>query len=697
MNSLAKLIIAEKPSVAGHIAKALKCSTKQKGFFMGTDYVVTWAYGHLVGLAEATDYNAAYGKWDLAHYPILPNPFKYKVLKGQSHSKYKGNTPKQQLDLIEQLANQPTVTDIIIATDWDREGQVIGDSILNNIKYPSKPVHRLLLNEWTENEIQKGVQNLIPNSQMSQLSDAGFCRQQMDWLIGINFTAAMTLTQGQGHLMNIGRVILPTLKIVYDRAIEQDQFIEQKYHEVHIKLQGIDEPVIFKQNDTTRFDAKQEANKIAKLLKQVGALTINEIETGTEEEYPKLLFNLTGLQAHITSKFPGWTSDKVLSVCQSLYEKQLITYPRTESSYLDESTIGKTKAVFNNLTKGITDPILREQLAFKGGKSIFNNSKVRSHGAIVPTYKYSSDLTPDETLLYTEIMLRFLAKFMPNSIYNTQLLKGTVGNLSLEVKGRSQDTLGWKYLYNQQKVQQVLNPYQVGDVLPIEEVKVVDRVTEKPNDLTEADILRKMEYCGKDSQDPMVLSGYSIGTPATRADTLRKLKNINYVEQKGRFLKITNKGRYVIEHFPIKQLLDLDFTGKIEKELSLIEDGQSTRQSLDATIQKFVSDGVNLMKTIGNRNILGTCPVCGNYIVDGPTGYGCLGYVNGCKVILLKEQIRQSIHIEPTNNFIESLLLYGTISVQVGEGILPHTYTYEIQQDKGLIIKDITNPNIQSF
>ena len=334
-----KVIIAEKPSVAKNIADAFNIKTKKDGFFEGKDYLITWAFGHLFQLYDARDYDERLKSWRMENFPFIPEEFKYKVKCDNVNKNVPDSGVEKQINIIKNLIDREDVDGVISATDQDREGEVISLEIFMylNVK---KPIYRLLLNEWTPDEVKKGMDNLKNNSEMKSLQDAGIGRQLADWIIGINLTSVATLRYkpNDKKILNIGRVLLPTLKIIYDRDKEIENFKATTYYKLLATFKTSDNKEFegtYYENNNEKFEDKSVLDALNDLLKEkLGKIIEKQVEK--KKEYPPFLFNLSNLQGYITSKYKGWTSDKVLKVAQSLYEKKFITYPRTGSRALDE-------------------------------------------------------------------------------------------------------------------------------------------------------------------------------------------------------------------------------------------------------------------------------------------------------------------------------------------------------------------------
>lgn len=667
-----KVVIAEKPSVAKNIADAYKIKNRKDGYFEGEDYLVTWAFGHLLQLFDAKDYDENMIGWKMEKFPFIPENFKYKV-KGDSFNKSivdKGAL--KQINIIKSLIDRNDVDGIISATDFDREGQVISDELFIHFDV-KKPIYRLLLNEWTEDEVKKGMTNLKLNSEMKPLQDAGIGRQMADWIIGINLTSVATLRYGgsgdERKILNIGRVLLPTLKIIYDRDKEIENFKESSYFKLITKFKSKDNiefESLYYENNNEKFEDKKYLDKISENLKgKIGVVVNKEVEK--KKEYPQPLFNLSNLQGYVTSKAKGWTSDKVLKVAQSLYEKKLITYPRTASVVLEESLVDRVKKVLDTVKKGLA---YENQVKFVKSKRVFDSSKVESHSAITPTYVIPKGLSADENLVYNAIRNRFIMQFMPIAEFEETKIVIKVNDKEIKgefiAKGRVEIVKGFRIVEKIDTKDTILPLVEKGDNLDVTEPKV-SKVTKKPpKNHTEKTLLRLMETCGKsfkedkeDSKDEdenqseemmnAILSGFSIGTPATRAETIKKLKDIGYISTKGKNLVSTDLGKSIVEIFPSKELLDLEYTGRLEKTLSDIEKGKFQKEDFLNLIKNFTKESVEKIKKDDSMlhkfkvekpegfEEVGVCPTCGNTVIETEKAFGCVNWRNGCKYTIWKD------------------------------------------------------------
>lgn len=709
-----KVIIAEKPSVARNIADAFNIKKRKDGYFEGEEYLITWAFGHLLQLFDAKDYDENMKGWRMEKFPFIPEVFKYKIKQDSLNRNIIDKGAEKQIKIIKGLIDREDVDGIISATDFDREGQVIADEIFLYFS-EKKPVYRLLLNEWTPDEVKKGMEKLKPNEEMQSLQDAGIGRQWADWIIGINLTSVTTIKYklNDGQILNIGRVLLPTLKIIYDRDKEIENFKSSAYYKLNgtFKTSKNEEfEGTYYENNSEKFEDKKVLDEIKEKIKDKNAEII-EKQTERKKEYPPFLFNLSNLQGYITSKYKGWTSDKVLKVAQSLYEKKFITYPRTGSMALEESLVDRTRNVLEKLKIGLP---YEEQVKFVQNKRVFDNSKVESHSAIVPTYMKPNNLTQDERIVYTAVKNRFIMQFMPIAEFEETKITSKINDKEVKgvfiSKGKVQLVEGWRVVEKIDSKDTILPMVNEKEIVDLVDSKI-NKVTKKPpKKHTEKTLLRVMETCGKsfkedaeeDSEEMMasILSGFSIGTPATRAETIKKLKDVGYITTKGKSLTCTELGRTIVEIFPVKELLDLEYTGRLEKTLSDIERGKVKKEDFLNLIKNFTIEGVKAIKNDDSMakhfkieapegvEVLGKCPNCGNPVIEGERGFGCVNWKNGCKYTIWKnDKYIASFGKQVTSQMVKLLLANGKVGFRNLKSKKGNTFAayfiYEKDEEKG--------------
>lgn len=690
-----KLVLAEKPSVAKTIASFLGAKTRHDGYFEGNGYIVTYAVGHLVGLYDMKDYDKDRysGSWKLSNFPFIPqDKFKFKV----------DSSKKKQFDIVKNLLHRDDIEYVINATDNDREGELISFLIFLLAKN-KKPVKRILVNEWTPEDITRGINNLKDDIDMRNLQAAGYTRLITDWLIGINFTSVATLKYGNGKLLNIGRVILPTVKLIYDRDMEISNFIPKTYYEIegNFKSKNGNYKGKYIKGKESKFDDIEEVNKVINTINSNEGKIIDKKVT-TSKEYAPKLFSLTSLQGYITSKYSNFTSDKVLSVCQSLYEGNgkggYITYPRTDSIYLEESLASKVSQTLDKLKVGLE---YENKIKFTKTKRVFDSSKVDSHSAIIPTYIIPTKLNSDEQIVYNAIKDRFIANFMPPAEYENTEIKTDVDSNIFLTKGKVLKSKGYLEVYNKDEKDDLLPSVDTNDIVAVLDIKPLTKQTTPPKPYTEDTLLKAMKNCGKNvpDDDTTVLSGYSIGTSATRADVLKKISQVGYVGKKGKSYFITDLGKNLVEIFPVKELFDVDYTGKLEKSLSDIQKGQFTRKEYLNNIMTFIFNNVELIKRDTPKNIstenyiynpktkkfskepstksknskssnkannesLGKCPICQNDVVEIEKGFICKNYKE-CKFGIWKnDKFLEYYKKKPNKTMVKSILKNGSAKVK---------------------------------
>lgn len=653
-----KLIITEKPSVARDIARVLKITKRYDGYMEGTDYVITWAVGHLVTLCEPEDYDENLKKWNFNRLPIIPSAMELKPYP----------KTKQQLEIITKLCNRKDIDALICATDSGREGELIFRYIYIYTKC-KKPFERLWISSMTDEAIQKGFNTLKPGEEYNRLYLSAKCRSEADWLVGINATRAYTTMNNT--LLSIGRVQTPTLALVVNRYQEMQNFIPKDYYEVKVEYEDFFGQWFLEQISETKIMKEEKAKQIAEKVKGKEGI-VTEVEKKRNTQKPPFLYDLTELQRD-GNKLYGFTANQVLDIAQNLYEKRkLITYPRTDSRFLStdmKKTVEDTLRAINVMpyAKAIATLYKDGKLTLKFSKRIIDDKKVTDHHAIIPTKKNPSNinLSEDKKKIYQLIVKRFIAVFYPDFVFQTTKVIVTCEKETFVSKGKIVKDLGWKKLYqNHNKEDEILPPVKKGDTLYVHDTKIEKKKTTPPKPYTEATLLSAMENAGRFVEEEELkeqLKEAGFGTPATRASIIERLIQVQYIYRKGKSLYPTEKGTNLIRIVP-KQLKSPDMTGKWERGLTKISQDKLTVEPFMESIHKFVgfivrsankSKGFVAFEPASSTNegtytvkgkIFGTCPLCKEgSITQNSKSYYCSRFVNGCKFTAWKNSIHEEV------------------------------------------------------
>lgn len=651
------LVIAEKPSVARDIAKTLGVSGKNEGYLTGENYVVSWAIGHLVTLAEPEAYDVKYKKWNFETLPILPDSMKLEAIK----------KTRSQLKVLHKLMHSREIDEIICATDSGREGELIFRYIYE-ITQCRKPFRRLWISSMTETAIREGFAHLQDGSHYDLLYHSARCRAEADWLVGMNASRAYTIRYGA--LLSIGRVQTPTLALIVEKQKEIDAFVPQDYFEVQADFEQytgfwIDE------KENTRLDLREKAEQIAARVKGQRGI-VSQIVKEEKRQLPPLLYDLTELQRECNRKF-GFSAKKTLDIAQSLYEKRkMITYPRTDSRYLSDDMVGKIKQTLGRLkdvpvfSSYAAEVLAKEKLPLS--KRIIDNSKVTDHHAIIPTdTRLRTDhLTPEENKVFSLVAARFLAVFYPAYVYESTKVYTKVGLDTFLSKGKTVLQEGWQAVEKallpetrknktEKEEEQQLPPLTEQQPVVAKRTKVLDKKTKAPPPYTESTLLSAMENAGRFVEDEELkeqMKDSGLGTPATRAAIIERLLSVGYIMRKGKTLVPTEKGQKLIAVVP-EELRSPQTTGKWEKGLSSIAKGKMTEERFLESIRRYVrflvDDAAQHKKDVvfeaerprGKRSRaqgLGKCPLCGKgKILENSRSYYCTEWKNGCKFSLWKD------------------------------------------------------------
>lgn len=591
-------ILAEKPSVAREIAQIVKATSKKDGYLEGNGYAVTWAYGHLIGLADATAYGIE-GRWNKNQLPILPEKFMtapIELKKKDSNALY-----KKQLKVISSLFKKSSR--IIVATDAGREGELIFRYIYEYLAAKDKfntPFDRLWISSLTDKAIKEGLANLKPGTDYNNLSAAAKARSEADWLIGINATCATTINAGDHSVWSVGRVQTPTLCMICKRFIENRDFKSTPYFMIKVKSNkcGID----FWAFNDTKFEEIEKAQMVIAEINVCNNLLVKDVQKRPAYANPPLLYDLTSIQKEANSKF-GFSADTTLKLCQSLYEKKLTTYPRTGSRYIPDDIYETLPGLIANAEHYPRFADYAKSLKGKPlGKISVNAAKVTDHHALLPTENIpkSGQMSDFERKIYELIVGRMLETVSPRE-------EKDVTTITLEAKGKDNfpfiakgavvKVSGWKAVMKETvKVEEDENIQlplvNKGDVLPLEEVILLEKRTKAPPILTDNSLLALMETAGKeldDEQQREAMKDVGLGTPATRAETIEKLISAKYIIRERKQLIPTEKGLALYHKVKDKAIANVEMTGKWEHVLNLISMGKIQVEKFNEEIRKYTT------------------------------------------------------------------------------------------------------------
>jgi DNA topoisomerase III len=709
------LVIAEKPDMGRNIAAAIEPRAVNKRTYLeGEHYIITWAIGHLIGLAEPDQYDDRYKKWNLNDLPIIPEHFKLTP-------NYK---TKDQLSVIKDLAKQCDT--LVNACDAGREGQYIFSLIQRYLKL-TQPVQRLWISDLTPETIRNGFANLRAGSDFDNLTKAASARSEADWLIGMNGSRAFTTKHNV--LLSVGRVQTPVLALIYDRQVQIEAFASAKFYEVY---------GFFQQNGLTyrgiwqgeRIQDRQAAEAIAARVSNRTA-RIASYEVKDTKEYPFKLFDLTMLQREANGKY-GFSAKKTLDLAQALYEKhKVISYPRTNSNYVTEQNIPEMHRVLDTLRGSHYDVLVRgadKRLVHKNNRGICNPAKVEDHHAILPTFKKPGALSADEQKIYDLIVRRFLSHFYPAAEYKLHTVLTEVNKDLFKTTVKELLQLGWKVIYADQTAERKKNksgsddseeeeeettaPFVIQSELgsQCERVEIKEKETQPPKHFTEGTLLKAMESAGKQVEDEELreaMKDSGLGTPATRAATIERLKKVEYIQMQGKRIVITQKGRTairLIREAGVDLLTSPEMTGHWERRLNDISKGLAEDQTFMAKVKEFAAMIVTKVRSqrradqtefaqaetaaasaAGSKRkapsrrspsprtstarasqsstaptektVIGSCPRdgCSGQIFMGRKGYGCSQFREGCSFVIWKESLGKTL----TDAMIKSLIEKG--------------------------------------
>ncbi len=620
------IVIAEKPSVGRELARVLKCNAKHQGYFEGADMIVTWALGHLVTLAEPGDYDKKFKHWSLADLPIMPDKMKLKVIPNS----------RKQFNTVRSLLKRNDISEVIIATDAGREGELVARWILVLSGW-KKSIKRLWISSQTDTAIREGFAKLKPGREYDNLYHAAQCRAEADWLVGLNVTRALTCKFDAQ--LSAGRVQSPTLAMMIDREKEIQNFTPEPFWTVLADFSGFTGSWRNNKNNERIFDHEFAQKLVTKVSGKPGKIV--DVESKKKSTQPPLLFDLTELQRAANNRF-GFTAKHTLSIVQSLYERhKVVTYPRTDSRYLTSDMVStlkdRLKAVQTGSWATFAANLLQNELHVT--KRIVNDAKVSDHHALIPTEQRASQsqLSTDEKRIYDLIARRFLAALYGDYKYQVTSIELEIEGERFIARGKSTLDNGWKVVEgkgDEESEDDALPAFsgcdlKKGDPVKADQVRLVRHSTKPPSRYTEATLLSAMENAGRFIEDKELKESIAqggLGTPATRAEIIEKLVSTFYIERQGKSLVPTPKGFQLIELVP-DELKSPELTAQWEMRLNRIAKGEEKAAAFIGDIRE---NAIRLTRDVKSSsaeykpdNLTNhKCPLCGKPLmkVQGKKG-----------------------------------------------------------------------------
>ena len=627
---IAKLVVAEKPSVAMSYAKVLGVTSRQDGYLEGNGYLVSWCVGHLVELAPPNVYDEKFIKWSIADLPILPQQWQYLV----------STSTKKQFGILQKLMNRPDVDSLVCATDAGREGELIFRLVYQQASC-KKPFFRLWLSSMEDSAIREGFAHLKPSTEYDALYNAALCRERADWMVGINASRLFSCLYGQP--LAVGRVMTPVLAMTVVREAAIAAFVPEKFYTVALTLADGGTA------SSKRFVQKADAELLLSKCRKEGRVTVQKMERKEKSENPPPLYDLTALQRD-ANRLLGFTAQQTLDYAQSLYEKRLITYPRTDSRFLTEDMAASLPGLVTDTGKAFAV----EELVPIHVQQVINGSKVTDHHALLPTKSMANAdlaaLPTGERNVLRLIAARLLCAVGEPHRYAETMLTTECAGEEFTAKGKEVLEEGWKVV-ERKVLADILNRKQELTALPnaaenecgILNAELKEGQTSPPKHFTEDLLLHAMETASADSM-PEGVERQGIGTPATRAATIEKLVQKGFLERKGnkktKVLLPTDKGKALITVMP-EEIQSPEMTADWETKLLQIERGEMEPETFMTEIKEMISSLVTTTEAAKGANalmknkIIGICPNCGKPVVEREKGWFCEN--RECRFVLWKD------------------------------------------------------------
>ncbi len=622
------LVLAEKPSVGKELARVLGCTRGSNGYMEGERYIVTWALGHLVTLADPDVYDKKWEKWDMDELPMLPQPMKLVVIPES----------RRQFQVVSSLMKRGDVSELIIATDAGREGELVARWIMQKAGWKGK-TQRLWISSQTDKAIRDGFHSLRPASEYDKLYRSAQARSEADWLVGLNVTRALTCKWGAQ--LSAGRVQTPTLSLIVRREEEIRRFVPKEYWGIAARFQGFTAYWRDSKGIASTFD-KQRAEELISRLKGKSAVLVR-VEKTWKQTPPPAAYDLTELQRDANKKY-AYSAKETLSLMQSLYERhKLLTYPRTDSRYISDDVVSTLPERLRSCMVDVYKPLAQEISRKRPLQTryLVNNAKVTDHHAIIPTEEqpYLYTLSGPERNIYDLVVRRFLAVLMPPFEYEEIRLTVKIGDETFLARGKHILNVGWKAAYDrsfsmeeeaEDEGEQSLPALRQGERLSVSALELRPGHTSPPGRYTEATLLTAMEHPSATVSDKSlskILEETSgLGTPATRADIIEKLFSSFYIERRGKELVPTSKGMQLIELVP-EELRSAELTARWEDTLAAIAKGAASDRDFVAAMRSYASELVARVKASDktfhhDNQTRSPCPECGKnlLLVKGKRG-----------------------------------------------------------------------------
>ena len=651
-----KLVLAEKPSVAMSLSKVIGADQRGDGYMEGNGYLVSWCVGHLVELSQPEAYDEKYAKWKYDDLPILPEHWQYQV----------SASTKKQFGILKKLMQRKDVESLICATDAGREGELIFRLVYHQCGC-KKPVERLWISSMEDSAIREGFQKLRPGTEYDALYEAALCRERADWIVGINATRLFSCLYGQ--TLNVGRVMTPTLAMVVMRDAAIRAFKPELFYSAELKFRDF-------QAGGERMKEKAEAEKLVAECCQAGSAIITKVEQKEKSEKPPALFDLTSLQREANRQL-GFTAQQTLDYTQALYEKKLVTYPRTDSRYLTDDMAPLVPELVSVIQQSFQ--IQADVPAPVNAAQVINSKKVTDHHAIIPTktaasYDISS-LPSGEQAILTMLAVRLICAVGTPCLYAETVVEAECAGQKFRTKGKTATDIGWRRYAGKPSEEAEKNAgagelpeLSEGMTLELARVDLKEGKTSPPKRFTEDLLLSAMESASSD-EFPAGVERKGIGTPATRAAIIEKLVQKGFIERRGdkktKYLCSTDKGNALVTVVP-EQIQSPSMTADWEEKLLKIEHGEYDGDAFMGEISSMVSGLVKTYEAVKGadvlmqpeRKVIGSCPACGSDVCETAKGWFCRD--KNCKFALWKEnRFFQTLGKQMTEELAKQLVNQG--------------------------------------